>query len=278
MRFFTPRRILALVILLLLVSSFMPGHRATLLAGPLRSIAETFATPIRAPLHNLGVAMRPEISQPPQQPHEPADPGQILRYIAQLELKVESLQRENRQLRRVRDIVGEQAPLVLVDARVTAVTGPPNSPLLRIDHGSRQHIAAGDIVVFDYHLVGEVTSADPMTSQVQPITTHGTKLLARLMPNDGSGELRPGSGVWLEWDDDLKAFIQNKMPIATPAQVGDYALLADEGWLPKAQGCFIGQVTSVNDDPMDPYSFKQLIVRPSFQPQHLRRVTVLVEE
>ncbi|MCC6682057.1 MAG: hypothetical protein IT445_14240 [Phycisphaeraceae bacterium] len=277
MHFLTPRRILILLILLLLVSSFLPGHRADSLASPLRSIVETFATPIRAPLHNLGVAMRPAASQP-QQPHEPADPGQVLRRIAQLELDVESLLRENRQLRRVRDIVGEQAPLVLVDARITAVTGPPNSPLLRIDHGSRQHIAPGDIVVFDYHLVGEVASVDPMTSQVQPITTHGAKLLARLMPNDGSAQLRPGSGVWLEWDVDQQAFVQDKMPIATAAQVGDFALLADEGWLPKAQGCFIGQVTSVRDDPMDPYSFKQLIVRPSFQPQHLRRVTVLVEE
>lgn len=275
--FLTPRRLLILIVVALIVSSFLPARRATALATPLRWLAETFATPIRAPLHSLGVAIR---STPPRELDlaDPTNPGQYLARINQLEIEVDRLREENRQLRRVRSVVGQTAPLVQVDARVTAVTGPASSPVLRIDRGAGDDLEQGQIVVSGFHLVGEVAVVDSLTSQVRTITSEKMSLLVRLMPppDGGAASLRPGVGVWLDWSAELGAFVQDQVAASMDVREGDFAVLADEGWSPQAQGFFLGQVTHVGPDPADPLNYKRIVVEPTFELDHLRRVTVLV--
>jgi len=271
--FLTPRRLLILVILLLVVTSFLPGPRATALASPVRAIVETLAAPIRYPLHALGASVRAEAPRDLQLT-EPTNRGHDLRRIAQLEDEVDRLREEVRQLRRVRSIIGETAPLVQVDAAVTGVTGPRAAPILRIDRGASAGIEKRQIVVSGFHLVGEVVIADPMTSQVKPITSADTKVFVRLMPRE-EATLREGPGVWLDWNPEERAFVQ-QISTAIVAEVGDLAVLADDGWRSEARGFFIGQVTAIRDYKPDPYNFKELVVRPTFLLEQLRRVTVLV--
>jgi len=271
--FLTPRRLLILVIVVLAISSLQPNARASWIARPWRGLVELFATPIRVPLHELGVAMR---SQGPRELNfdDKTSPGYAMQRIAALQVEVGQLREENRRLRGVRSIIGESSALAQVDAAMTGVTGPRDVPILRIDRGTSSGVTKGRIVVTNFHLVGEVVSADLMTAQVKPITAARTKVLARLMP-PGAEALREGPGVWLEWSPDQQAFVQ-QISSAVQIAVGDFAVFADEGSLPDARGFFLGQVVSVGDDPMDPYNFKRVIVAPTYRLEQLRRVTVLV--
>lgn len=269
----TPQRLLILVIVLLAISSIQPGSRANGIARPFRGLAELFAAPIRVPLQGLG-ALRdagPRDLDIPDLTH----PGYTYQRIAELETRIDKLEEDNRRLRGVRSIIGERAsPPALVDARVTAVTGPRDTPILRIDRGTTSGVTNGCIVVTYFHLVGEVTTTDLMTAQVKPITAARSKVLARLM-EPGTETLREGSGIWLEWSPDDQAFVQ-QISSSVNVQEGDYAVFADEGSLPDALGYFLGQVTAVRDYKPDPYSFNEVVVRPTYRLDQLRQVTVLV--
>ncbi len=275
-RVLTPKRLLVLIAALLVLMSLLPGRVATAIASPPREVLAAVTLPVSVPLKVVSTALRrPETGLALDDEHHP---GQGLKYRAQLEQELERLRQENRMLRQARDIVGDQAAVRLVSARVgSASTGDGVQPTLTIDRGRRHGVEAGQAVVWGFILVGQVSRAGPVTSDVGLVTAADTGLEARIVPPTRSAPARQWRG-WVAYDRRQGALIAELDDPEQEVEAGDVAHLADISWPSPAQGFVLGRVETVQRDPGQPYLIRHAIIRPLMPLEALTQVSVLVEE
>jgi rod shape-determining protein MreC len=267
---------LALLAVLLFISSVVPARAARVVAAGPREVVRLALSPATALLTSLSMTVYEPTSVEVDfgdaaqlQEHY----GQARQYIEQLERQVAALQEENARLRQVGEVisVGTARP---VPAKVTAISNDTLKPVAVIDRGQNQGIRAGLVVVNGYRLVGKVEAAGPFTADVQLITAAGTALRVHLTPATGSSGAHEVQ-EWIKRADDSESFYAD-VNLNSPIQVGDLAFLADDLWPAEAMGFVVGVVERIGEDPKNPLAMKRIFVRPLVQP--LSRVEVLVPQ
>lgn len=274
----TPRRLLALVVALLLISSMLSAPVADRVTRGPRSLVSAALNPVTGVLRALGRSIRG--SEQPDTPWPGAtdvelelELGRALRIIRQLEGELRRAQDQVAQLSQIRDQFGLQG-VRLIDARVTAYNGSTIDPVITIDKGSSKGLRKGSVVASGFNLVGEVVRVGPVSADVKLITAANTNIIARLVTPIADVQPRILEAM-LHRAKDGQYFV-TEPGVDSPVQVGDLAHLSSERWPPEAQGFVVGKVTVVDKDASNPFLAKRVIVEPMLPLAALRRVTVLV--
>lgn len=285
--FLTPRRLLALLAVLLLVSSFLPVDQdsqaaeqrrawGSRLAERPRALVAAAISPVTRLLHALSTGLRSQDRDPvlwDTWDDLAVRYGRALQRNERLEQENTALKRQIAQLSQIRELFG-LAGVSLVDARVNASSTDPLNPVLTINRGERHGVRRQMAVASAFSLVGEVTNVGPFTSDVRLITAPGTQLRVRLVPPTPDAAARTIE-VQLERAEDGPWF-EVQLGTQQPVQPGDLAHLSDPIWPTEAMGFVVGQVIEVGPDPDDPLNFQRVIVKPIPPLTRLNRVTVLV--
>ncbi len=237
----TPRRMLALIVVLLVVSSFLGEGVAEAIAGGPRNVVSAVTSPFTSMFYALGTALRHE--EPDATPWNEQrvsraqlerEYGLALKRLDYLQEKIKQLEKERARYANLRAVAEGDEQLDLsgssfINARVTAFVGEAGSQFVTIDRGTRSGIREGTVIIQgDFNLVGKVVHAGPVTADVKIITSPGTRLEVRLVPatvNAGPQSVR----VQLHVRDDGKTF-ETQVETDTHVQVNDLAHLVDNRW------------------------------------------------
>ncbi|MFW6059675.1 MAG: rod shape-determining protein MreC [Phycisphaeraceae bacterium] len=283
----TPKRLLVLLAVLFLFSSFLGERTAGRLSHAPRAMVNTLVSPARWSAHALSLRLRREEPDPVAWDRQQMSRAELeelygrrLRELRDLQRRHRDLRERLAQLQQIQSLAerSEQwdfSGVRYVQARVTGLTGAPNAPTLNIARGTRAGIREGAIIVRGYNLVGRVVHAGPATSEVKLITAPQTKLQATLLPPADATDSRDSLPVQLEVRDDGETFgVQVRR--GEPVQAGDLAHLDDPRFPREAQSYIVGQVISVQRAPDDPYLFQEIVVKPILPLTGLSEVTALV--
>ena len=276
----TPRRLLAVVVVMLLIASFLGETVAANIAHAPRVLVGTALNPLTHPLYTLsrnvrgGSADTHAFSEDRKSRQELEEElGHALRRLDRLRQEHEQLQREFSQVTRTREQLGLSG-VRLVRARVTAYGGDPAAPVLTINRGTQTGITRGTVVVSGFNLVGEVVHAGPMTANVRLITAPGTEFRVTLRPPEAEDTQRQ-TDVHIEARSDGGTF-GVQVSARSEIEVGDFAHLSDPRWPREARGFVAGQVRSVEPTPDDPHVFRDVVIDPIPPLSALPELTALV--
>ncbi|MCJ7558324.1 MAG: rod shape-determining protein MreC [Gammaproteobacteria bacterium] len=177
--------------------------------------------------------------------------------------KLEALQAENNRLREMMRSAAEVAERILV-AEIRSVDMDPYRHRLVINKGSRDGVYDGQAILDAYGLVGQVTSAEPLSSRAILITdpSHATPVEIN---RNGIRTVALGSG-------DPTALLLPFLPNSTDIQVGDLLVTSGlGGHFPP--GYPVGVVDEVLRDPGQ--NFATVHARPSAQLDRGRQVLLV---
>ncbi|MCC7204432.1 MAG: rod shape-determining protein MreC [Phycisphaeraceae bacterium] len=283
------RRVMGLTVILLIITSQLPGTASAWLWSGLRHFKDVLWSPMSDPLNALSVSLRGGSAPLPagMDQRTLAD----LRYVRQLEAELDDARQKVEQYERLAGMAkAGQVNLQgvrFLSARVTAWTGRPGVTALTINKGTRQGVEPGMIVTDGINLVGRVVDAGGATAYVSLITSLTAPLEVRIVPPTMAATRQwPG---YVQFDPNRQIF-WTSVEIQQPVDVGDLAHLAGDasttglspptggtagGWPPEAWGLIVGRVTRIERD-ADPLNFKRVIVEPMVNLAYLTRVVVLV--
>lgn len=282
----TPRRLLLIITLALLVLCFLPVSVLGTLASRPRMALVALLNPVSGGLKTVGDHLRPG-----KQLHAAWEDRADLNKDYALALAVIQRQAaENRELRRrlkqfalLRQKFGLEG-MRFVDCRVTAYSGDGPVPTITLDRGSEQGVRNGLVVASGANLVGRVVRVGPLSCDVR-VVTGLTPIHVVILPPTLQTKA-PGLGVWLKSSAVDGAAMGVRAEHHAKVAVGDLAFLADDGWPHEAQRLIVGQVTQVKPDAREPLLLKDVVVQPRrdvraiVQPREdlatLSHVTVLV--
>jgi len=188
--------------------------------------------------------------------------SQVLNQQFQVQ-KLEALQAENNRLREMMRSAAEVAERILV-AEIRAVDMDPYRHRLIINKGSSDGVYDGQAILDAYGLVGQVTSAEPLSSRAILITdpSHATPVEIN---RNGIRTVALGSG-------DPAALLLPFLPNSTDIQVGDLLVTSGlGGHFPP--GYPVGVVDEVLRDPGQ--NFATVHARPSAQLDRGRQVLLV---
>lgn len=270
------RHVLAGVVVLLLVSSLLPGGWVNSYSRAPRHLLGAITAPLTRPLKRLSDAIR----RPAEVDVFGNDPS---RWKDALESEVQYRRRLEQELREARDNIAQLSHVrqhldlsgfELKVAYVTHGSNDPAHPALTISRGRRDGLQPGFVVASGFNLVGRVTSVGPASSTVTLITAADTLLSTRIVPvtldappREHLAQLRPQKGA---------GRFTAQANVDDPVEVGDLAHLADHFWPPEAQALVVGSVTAIEKDPSDPLLRRIIEVMPPRSLAYLDRVVVLV--
>lgn len=280
---------MGLTVVLLVITSQLPGAASGWLWSGLRHFKDVLWSPMSDPLNALSSGLRG--GAPPL----PAGMDQRmladLSYVRQVEAERDEARQKVEQYERLAGMAkAGQVNLQSVrflSARVTSWTGRPGGTALTINKGSKQGVEPGMVVTDGINLVGRVVDAGGVTAYVSLITSLTAPLEVRIVPPTMAANRQwPG---YLQYDSNQQHFWAS-VEIQQPMEVGDLAHLAGDastpgvtppaggtagGWPPEAWGLIVGRVTRIERD-ADPLNFKRVVVEPMVNLTYLTRVIVLV--
>lgn len=164
-------------------------------------------------------------------------------YAAQL-LQLQILQNENSQLRKLLE-VSQHAEYPMQMAEIVYAERDIFKRKVYVDKGSQNNIAAGQVVMDDIGLVGQVTRVYPWLSEVTLITDKDHAVPIQVL-RTGLRAVAFGSG-------DISSLALRYMPISSDIQVGDMLVTSGiDGTYPP--GLPVAKVTQVQRDPAYPFA------------------------
>jgi rod shape-determining protein MreC len=164
-------------------------------------------------------------------------------YAAQL-LQLQILQNENSQLRKLLE-VSQHADYPMQVAEIVYAERDIFKRKVYVDKGSQNNIAAGQVVMDDIGLVGQVTRVYPWLSEVTLITDKDHAVPIQVL-RTGLRAVAFGSG-------DISSLALRYMPISSDIQVGDVLVTSGiDGTYPP--GLPVAKVTQVQRDPAYPFA------------------------
>jgi cell shape-determining protein MreC len=270
----TPRRVLLLLVLFMVLSSLMPKQVAEPLSRYPHNAVDAVTQPFTNGLTAFSAWLRPseaiaiEMGEKDRIIEENVLlQGQIMRLQEELRVTRESLE----QLLRTEAVTG--GGVVRIEARVTAQPPSRSQPIISISRGLRDGVREKAIVAWGESLVGQVVGVTPVGATVRLLTFPKQPPLAVIIrkPQHPPHELRTSLELSRDGDEFVATLAKND-----PVSVDDLAYLMDEYWPPEARGFVVGKVVRVEDDPSDPQLRKRAIVRPLRPLESLTRVLVLM--
>jgi rod shape-determining protein MreC len=164
-------------------------------------------------------------------------------YAAQL-LKLQVLQTENEQLRKLHD-VSQQAHYPMQMAEIVYVDRDIFKRKVLIDKGSQKNIEAGQVVMDQTGIIGQVTRVYPWMSEVTLITDKDHAVPVQL--------LRTGLRAVVFGSGDISNLSLRYMPISSDIQVDDVLVTSGiDGTYPP--GIPVAKVTRIERDPAYPFA------------------------
>ncbi len=270
------RQVLLVLVVVLVVSSFLPARWAGGLSAPPRHIINAAARPVTYPLKLLADSIR----RPPDLRVDNSSNEALARQyeaalqtIRRLEMQLEDAQQEIATLSQVRTNLGLSG-VQLYPASVTAWSTGRAQPSLTINRGSRHRVRVGMVVASGFNLVGRVSSVGQVTSTVRLITAPDTRVTVRIVPPlpDSPSRQMLVQAQTVAGEDRLMA----QTDVDDPARVGDLAHLDDERWPAAANGLVVGKVVAIENDPEDPLLRRHTYIQPLRSLAYLDRVVVLL--
>ncbi|MBI3523018.1 MAG: rod shape-determining protein MreC [Betaproteobacteria bacterium] len=168
---------------------------------------------------------------------------------ARLLLRQEHLEQENQRLRALLDMKQRQ-PVTSQVAEILYAARDPFSRRVVLDKGTRQNIAAGQVVVDELGVIGQVTRAFPMISEATLITDKDQAVPVQIVRN-GLRSVLFGTG---DGNLELRFLAAN-----ADVQAGDVLVTSglDDVYLP---GLPVAKVTRVDRDTT--YAFARILCEP----------------
>jgi cell shape-determining protein MreC len=280
----TPFRLLVLLIVLLLLSSFARLDLAAAIAAPPREALMFFLSPASRPIHAISTlgADKPQTAELAERSQLAEDNRRLMTDVARLEDELRRATQRISELAQLRNNPSLQLKRVelIDDVAVTSWRGGA-TPVLTINRGSAHGVAAGMVVGLGANLVGRGGHVTATAATVSLINTPGTLLDVRIVPPRA--------------DPSRKPIITQCRPVAgsetfhaegaqgDPVRPGDLALLmlaetvvaTQSRWPDEAAGLIVGQVVRVEDHPDDPKLRTRIVIEPLRPLKALTRVVVL---
>ncbi len=164
-------------------------------------------------------------------------------YATQL-LQMQILQTENTQLRKLLD-VSEHADFPMQMAEIVYVERDIFKRKVFVDKGSQKNVAAGQVVMDETGLIGQVTRVFPWLSEVTLITDKDHAVPIQV--------LRTGLRAVVFGSGDISNLSLRYMPISSDLQVGDILVTSGiDGTYPP--GLPVAKVTQIERDPAYPFA------------------------
>lgn len=286
---FNSRRVVLVLAALTASNAVLPARFASWPGSVAQPVVAVLSVPAR-PVYRMGAEFRAGAEVNIDRPDGDAlltDLQTALAEVDRLQQLNGRLRGELAQLGPMRSLLEEFgfADLAQVSARVTGRSGTEGNPMLMIGAGSLDGVAAGQTVVYRLGLVGRVAEGvGPVSSSIALVSGYTGTLAVRIVaPSSGQGADRvvlPGRQTLarVRVGDDGQTFITDEVPNDADVRVGDYVRLADELSYVEARGFLLGRVSAVRDLPENPTMLQQVTVTPTFDLNHLARVTVLVPQ
>ncbi|MEX0777233.1 MAG: rod shape-determining protein MreC [Phycisphaeraceae bacterium] len=280
-RLFTQRRILALLIMALLVSSLLPDTAEARVSAWPRGIVAAVVGWVSAPLKWASDSLRAPAPLPVNRGAASAlqrNYDQQLGYNAWLLIE---LRRTQEQLARYQDMAYDPQRLAgyrLVPADVTAYAAQARHHTLQLNVGTLQGVDKGMIVTDEsvFSLVGRITDAGPAAATVELISSPGSQLDVRFLPSTPQRLARELVLTMTAEDSGQRFTVQTKKD--DPVAMEYLAHLDDSHWPRVASGLVVGKVTALTPLPDDPLQFNRVIVQPIGPLPNLGRVVVLARQ
>lgn len=164
-------------------------------------------------------------------------------YATQL-LQLQILQTENTQLRKLLD-VSEHADFPMQMAEIVYVERDIFKRKVFVDKGSQKNVAAGQVVMDETGVIGQVTRVFPWLSEVTLITDKDHAVPIQV--------LRTGLRAVVFGSGDISNLSLRYMPISSDLQVGDILVTSGiDGTYPP--GLPVAKVTQIERDPAYPFA------------------------
>jgi rod shape-determining protein MreC len=164
-------------------------------------------------------------------------------YAAQL-LQLQILQNENVQLRKLLD-VAQHADFPMQMAEIVYVERDIFKRKVFIDKGSQKDVAAGQVVMDETGIIGQVTRVYPWMSEVTLITDKDHAVPIQV--------LRTGLRAVVFGSGDISSLSLRYMPISSDLQVDDVLVTSGiDGTYPP--GLPVAKVTQIERDPAYPFA------------------------
>jgi cell shape-determining protein MreC len=274
--FFTPNRVLLMLVLMLLISSLLPSGVLRALTGTPRHVVEHITMPITHQLKRVSDMLRPA---PPSEVEQVAiEDLALLRAInEELQQKIDELYQLLAQAEATQDFMREYSlrGFRRQTAAVTRGAADRARPVLLINRGAQDGIEIGQAVCVDgAQVVGRVSDVGPVASSVTLIT-QPAKVLEVVIRAAAPSDRPHRVGTTIEWDSRAGRFTTAILK-DIPVMEGDLVHLADVDWPEEARGFVIGRVTAIEDFPDDPTLRQQIHIEPTRPLHRVRYVTVLV--
>lgn len=273
------------LVALLVIGAALPRPYAFLPGRVVDPVVQTLVLPgrpVRALL--VGDPVREELA------NQPLDDERLRDDFGLARVELDRLRQQNARLKQrlaelvpAQDLLAERGLRELrpVSARVNPGGG---DGVLTIAAGSRDGVQAGQAVVYDVHVVGQVVEPiGPSTASVALITSLRVPLSLRLVapPSESTpGSLLPARSLPVQVKPDVgrSAFVTEDVAAGADVRVGDLARHADELSLPEAQGFQFGVVSEVTPLERNPLALRRVVVEPVLDLGRLSRVTVLIPD
>lgn len=278
----TPRRVLIVLVVLVVVSGLLP-------AGVVKSVAhiprQFFNPLLRAPALGLSRAMRDPSDIPPLDPatdlgNEAFRKLELLEAEAAnayLRLRVAELEKLVEDLGMIGGVLQGTSYRVL-RADGLQIRRDRQRPQLTINRGSKDGVRKGDVVVGEsvLQLVGIVDQVDRTACQVDLINAEDRSLQVEIVSPIASTNASTMQTLWVVWDEEVGAFVTDEPAKGYPVSVADLVYVRG-GSLPEYARAFaIGQVAKVTPSPDRPDLQLRVVIRPLMQLDKITRVNVLV--
>lgn len=272
--FVTTNRVLALTIVTLCVTTFLPSRLLAWTREPGRVVQRLTSPPADAVKAVGDQLSRAEPATNPDAAIAQID--ELRRQNLALQLENERLRDENAALRGVERTV--QTSMQLIPARIISETSSPSGRLLRANAGVRDGVQPGSVAATrGSHLLGRIVDLDQAMCHILPITdrnagtfevittTESNELGIRFdLTPTGEGTLR-GPGRY-----ETEGLDQTPRRV----EVGQLVSLSDETWSAHA-GLIVGEIIAV--EPAEQSPLRQVItVRPSIDTRRVGSVVIRV--
>ena len=263
---FTPRRVLAAIVMLLIVASLLPDSAARRIADRPADVLQWVTSPLVRMLTRLSQQVRGPTES------EATDTGayqQALLNNRKLRRQLGEAHRLIAQLSQIRQfkLAGYQLQ------RAAVIDTVPGSGIT-IDVGRSDGIDRGMAVVHQVHLVGLIVKTTPVSATVRLISAPGTTLQVQIGPLQPEAT-RHAIDAHIHWGvskDRFTVLVGRDKSLT----VGDQAYLTDRNYPEQAHDFVVAEVVAVHNEQTDPLMYRRAWLKPPIDLGTLGHVFVLV--
>ena len=182
-------------------------------------------------------------------------------------VRMQELERENSDLRRLLGLQEQLGPGALLPVSVIARDDSPYVQAITIDRGVDRGVHEGSVVITHKGLAGRVDRANPTSAKVRLITDINSSVAVRLQTESRT------TGV-LRGQAEGSALVIDYIPPSEPVNEGDTVITSGLGGMYPA-GLVVGRVSQVQRKDADP--FQTAAVEPAVEMSKLERLYVLAD-